>query len=158
MTREEAIKIIDCYDIGFYDLSGVKIPADKLAEAFDMAIEALTHANSRSNHDHDLISRADAIDALYAYQDAVRIIKALPSAESRVQPDYCIAYGSGVCGYPIEECAECPKHDYYKCLPDIVRCKDCRHRDLFSCPLTDNDFQKDDDFCSWGEHKGSDDE
>ena len=42
MTREEAIKIIDCYDIGFYDLSGEKIPAYKLAEAFDMAIEALS--------------------------------------------------------------------------------------------------------------------
>lgn len=42
MTREEAIKIIDCYDIGFYDLSGEKIPADKLAEAFDMAIDALS--------------------------------------------------------------------------------------------------------------------
>lgn len=41
MTRQEAIKIIDCYDIGFYDLSGAKIPADKLADAFDMAIEAL---------------------------------------------------------------------------------------------------------------------
>lgn len=41
MTKEEAIKIIDCYDLGFYDLSGEKIPADKLAEAFDMAIEAL---------------------------------------------------------------------------------------------------------------------
>ena len=33
----------------------------------------------------------------------------------------------------------------------VVRCKDCRHRDLFSCPLADNDFQKDDDYCSWGE-------
>jgi len=33
--------ILDCYDIGFYDLSGEKIPADKLVEAFDMAIEAL---------------------------------------------------------------------------------------------------------------------
>lgn len=42
MNREEAIKIIDCYDIGFYDLSGAKIPADKLADAFDMAIEALS--------------------------------------------------------------------------------------------------------------------
>lgn len=41
MTNAEAIKIINCYDIGFYDLSGEKIPADKLAEAFDMAIEAL---------------------------------------------------------------------------------------------------------------------
>lgn len=42
MERAEAIKIIDCYDIGFYDLSGEKIPADKLADAFDMAIEALS--------------------------------------------------------------------------------------------------------------------
>lgn len=41
MTREEAIEIINCYDIGFCDLSGKKIPADKLVEAFDMAIEAL---------------------------------------------------------------------------------------------------------------------
>ena len=41
MTKEEAINIIDCYDIGFYDLSGEKIRADKLVEAFDMAIEAL---------------------------------------------------------------------------------------------------------------------
>ena len=46
MKREEAIKIIDCYDIGFYDLSGEKIPADKLADAFDMAIEALTNVQN----------------------------------------------------------------------------------------------------------------
>ena len=39
---------------------------------------------------------------------------------------------------------------------EVVRCKDCRHRDLFSCPLTDNDFQKDEDYCSWGERKGGD--
>ena len=49
MTREEAIKIIDCYDIGFYDLSGEKIPANKLADAFDMAIEAL---KAESKHGH----------------------------------------------------------------------------------------------------------
>lgn len=41
-----------------------------------------------------------------------------------------------------------------KDIEPVVRCKDCRHRDLFSCPLADNDFQKDDDFCSWGERKG----
>lgn len=35
----------------------------------------------------------------------------------------------------------------------VVRCGDCRHRDLFSCPLADNDFQKDDDYCSWGERR-----
>lgn len=38
-------------------------------------------------------------------------------------------------------------------LVAVVRCKDCRHRDLFSCPLADNDFQKDDDYCSWGERR-----
>ena len=38
-------------------------------------------------------------------------------------------------------------------LVAVVRCKDCRHRDLFSCPLADNDFQKDEDFCSWGERR-----
>ena len=36
---------------------------------------------------------------------------------------------------------------------EVVRCKDCRHRNLFSCPLADNDFQKDEDFCSWGERR-----
>lgn len=41
MTREEAVKIINCYDLSFYDLSGEKILADKLAEAFHMATEAL---------------------------------------------------------------------------------------------------------------------
>ena len=38
----------------------------------------------------------------------------------------------------------------------VVHCKDCRHRDLFSCPLADNDFQKDEDFCSWGERRKND--
>ena len=54
----------------------------------------------------------------------------------------------------------CKAEDVYKVLndmpsaqPEIVRCKDCRHRDLFSCPLADNDFQKDEDFCSWGERR-----
>lgn len=45
----------------------------------------------------------------------------------------------------------------YDFMP-IVRCKDCKHRDLFSCPLAENDFQKDEDFCSWGERKGGDTE
>lgn len=36
---------------------------------------------------------------------------------------------------------------------ELVRCKECRHRDLVSCPLADNDFQKDDDFCSWAERR-----
>ena len=63
MTREEAIKIIDCYDIGFYDLSGAKIPADKLADAFDMAISALSEESKVDNAENpkcDLISREEA--------------------------------------------------------------------------------------------------
>ena len=63
MTREEAIKIIDCYDLGFYDLSGAKIPADKLADAFDMAIEALSAEAAIGDYPNDLISRQNAIDA-----------------------------------------------------------------------------------------------
>ena len=41
----------------------------------------------------------------------------------------------------------------YRLKGEIVRCKDCRHRDLFSCPLADNDYQKDDDYCSWGDRR-----
>ena len=85
MTREEAIKIIDCYDINFYDLSGEKIPAYKLAEAFDMAIEALSAPQT------DLISRADAIELAVdvetpkgTYESAIYVddLMALPSADA----------------------------------------------------------------------------
>lgn len=54
MTRGEAIKIINCYDLNFYDLSGEKIPADKLADAFDMAIEALSAEKTWEWVDFDL--------------------------------------------------------------------------------------------------------
>lgn len=96
MTREEAIKIIDCYDINFYDLSGEKIPANKLAEAFDMAIEALSAEPSG-----DLISRADAIEAVCEECDVVcehrhetiQRIATLPSADAvdvaHDIPEYC---------------------------------------------------------------------
>lgn len=80
MTREEAIKIINCYDIGFYDLSGEKIPADKLVEAFDMAIEALKQEPvvrckdciSKPNNtcEVDLISREDAMGAVQDHFNA----------------------------------------------------------------------------------------
>ena len=59
MTMGEAVKIINCYDMGFYDLNGEKISADKLADAFDMAIEALDVVSKG-----DLISRAEAIEAV----------------------------------------------------------------------------------------------
>ena len=88
MTKEEAIKIIDCYDVGFYDLSGGKIPANKLADAFDMAIEALS-----AKPQTDYINRADAIDAVVSWTvedrpteemptDLVDRINDLPSADA----------------------------------------------------------------------------
>lgn len=42
MTREEAITILSYYDMGFYDINGFPILAHKLAEACDMAIDALS--------------------------------------------------------------------------------------------------------------------
>lgn len=42
MTKEEAVKILSYYDMGFYDINGFPIPALMLAEACDMAIEALS--------------------------------------------------------------------------------------------------------------------
>ena len=49
---------------------------------------------------------------------------------------------------------EAYEHGYKDRDKEIVRCKDCEYRDLFSCPLADNDFQKDEDFCSWAKMKG----
>ena len=41
MTRAEAIKILDRYDLNFCDIEGNPIPPQDLAEAFDMAIKSL---------------------------------------------------------------------------------------------------------------------
>ena len=41
MTKQEAIKILDKYDLNFCDIDGNPIPPQDLAEAFDMAIKAL---------------------------------------------------------------------------------------------------------------------
>ena len=73
------------------------------------AIKYLTKASiiiSARNHTGD-------DKALKTILKAIDEINALPSADAE-QPDYCIAYGKGVCGYPIEACCECPKHEYYR--------------------------------------------
>ena len=111
MTREEAIKIIDCYDIGFYDLSGEKIPADKLADAFDMAIEAL-----QAKTDGDLISRQAAIETSLEFfveflgdafheneqKELIARFQRLPSAEPKTPCKTCGYYN-----------LECPKDCEY---------------------------------------------
>lgn len=41
MTREEAIEILNTYDVNFHNEDGKKIRADKICAAFDMAVKAL---------------------------------------------------------------------------------------------------------------------
>ena len=117
MTRDEAIERFENVKANalVQKASGVseywQNEIDGTIEAIDMAIEALSVAELKSNFE-----------------------SAVPNCQ---------------------KCAikqlweETEKED----LVSVVRCEDCRHRDLFSCPLADNDFQKDDDFCSWGERR-----
>ena len=37
---------------------------------------------------------------------------------------------------------------------EIVRCKDCEHKDKPTCPEVDNIWFTDNDFCSWAKMKG----
>ena len=44
---------------------------------------------------------------------------------------------------------------------EVVRCKDCKWRGHIGCAITivdESDEPKDDDFCSWGERRGEQDE
>ena len=97
MTREEAIERMNIH-------KSTSVFVDSIAEAIDMAIEALSQP---------IVAKHFDIQSGYIY-----------------------------CSPQIAENVKV-----------VVRCKDCRHRDLFSCPLADNDFQKDDDYCSWGERR-----
>lgn len=47
MTREEAIEILNKYDLSFCDIDGNPIPPQDVAEACDMAIEALQQEPKR---------------------------------------------------------------------------------------------------------------
>ena len=64
----EAIKIINQYDMNFYWNDGKPIPAERIAEAFDIAISALKQREkmqlSRKDATFDLIDRREAIDAV----------------------------------------------------------------------------------------------
>ena len=48
MNNGEAIKIINQYDMNFYWNDGEPIPAEQLAEAFDLAISALEKQEKKS--------------------------------------------------------------------------------------------------------------
>ena len=57
MTRAEAIKILDRYDLNFCDIEGNPIPPQDLAEAFDMAIKSLEQKRGK------WVDRASELDA-----------------------------------------------------------------------------------------------
>ena len=97
MTRDEAIERLNIH-------KSTSVFVDSIAEAIDMAIEALSQP---------IVAKHFDIQSGYIY-----------------------------CSPQIAENVKV-----------VVRCEDCRHRNLFSCPLADNDFQKDEDFCSWGERR-----
>ena len=137
MTREEAIQVLQTA------LTSPFIYGE-YADAIGMAIEALQADYSKilkTTLNGDLISRADAIDALGDEPEVWNDTDA-----EWAERDSWVLHKVAIESLPSAEAVE------------IVRCKDCKHRDLFSCPLTDNDFQKDDDYCSWGQRKGGDDE
>ena len=108
MTREEAIKFLTLmrkavsnFEEYGHDKASMVIECDK-AEAIDMAIESLS-----AKPQTDLISRADAIDALYrssvyswsveqdqsAHTWELNIIAELPSADAVHKPDYSYEAG-----------------------------------------------------------------
>ena len=39
--------------------------------------------------------------------------------------------------------------------PAVVRCKGCEHKDKPTCPVVDNLWFTDKDFCSWAKMKGT---
>ena len=51
MTKDKAKWIIMQYDVNFHDVHGKPIDAKLVAEALDMAIEALTHEIHPETHE-----------------------------------------------------------------------------------------------------------
>ena len=141
MTREEAIKIIDCYDIGFCDLCGKKIPADKLADAFDMAIEALSA---------DTVSREAIMSAKFHPYPFTHITPTDVDAEA-YKRGWNDALDAVADNAPIVDAVE------------VVRCNDCKHKvttedgeydpEDIVCNYWMSDGLTEKDFCSYGERK-----
>ena len=142
MTREEAILILGEFKEFCDSILWNSIYAER-SRAIDMAIKAL---------------QAEPKDARYFLQGISDMCSLSPEAEMSL--DMAIeALNNSIQMSNIQQLEaengvlkELIKF-YREQLESVVRCKDCRHRDLFSCPLADNDFQKDEDFCSWGERR-----
>lgn len=88
MTNERAVEILNL------DLDILGQYGGESAEAYKMAIKAL----------EQLQEKPEYIDIW----NVGAILRNVPE-----QPDICKIYG-GVCGYPIEACSECPKHEGWR--------------------------------------------
>ena len=162
MTREEAIRLIGW-------LKCTTNREDDL-EAIDMAIEALSADTSS-----DLISRADAIEAVLTYfipwshtgergeheEDFVRtIFNALPSADALLIQE--IDFHKKVSRIEAEKVVDL-EHKLAD-MVSVVRCKDCRFSEIFQndssgvmamyCrAFTFERMVAEDDYCSYGERR-----
>ena len=161
MTREEAITILSNYDLGFYDINGHPIPQLKLAEACDMAIDALSaqaDCDTISGRPHDMpksadcISRADAIDELMVWEEGHFWDEECLKRRGEpcwVAPSDVIEQLSSADAVQVVRCGKC-KH--WKCNPNTNEYGVCNK---VSC----DEFEvvmHSDDFCSYGIRKGGD--
>lgn len=168
MTREEAILILGEFKEFCDSILWNSIYAER-SRAIDMAIKALQAEPKEKKDDDSLLTDSAEIgkenecklsreDARYFLQGISDMCSLSPEAEMSL--DMAIeALNNSIQMSNIQQLEaengvlkELIKF-YREQLESVVRCKDCRHRDLFSCPLADNDFQKDEDFCSWGERR-----
>lgn len=153
MTREEATKWLKL-------LKTSPLIYGEYPEAIDMAIEALSAEEAVWNEYEAEFTDLPDIPRYY-YEKVVgkmaheiNVLKEqLESADAVQAANLKEEFESA-----IPNCQKCAIKELWEetekeDLVSVVRCEDCRHRDLFSCPLADNDFQKDDDYCSWGERR-----
>lgn len=104
--------------------------------------EAIAYWKQRSEHIHNWLEENEDVDFIGEYVEAIdTAIEALSEDTIPIEKYHELQHQFVMLGATFAD------------LTEVVRCKDCRHRDLFSCPLADNDFQKDEDFCSWGERQ-----
>ena len=170
MTREEAIQELqNCK--GLIQQDGQDYLDERDIPLLDMAIEALSVAELKSNFES-----ADAVDVYKAHEEEhLNIINRIKELQYAILGEkHQRSHGRLIDADELKKHLDGAWEElnddgerkgvrlarwYLISAPtvdttiDVVRCKDCRHRDLFSCPLADNDFQKDDDFCSWGERR-----
>ena len=161
MTNEEAIKKMQAVKV--YMISGNPIwSVTEMGEAFDMAIEALsadaslTQDRCKVDASSDLISRQDAIDALwkalYDYEDKVE--KQFQESDELDVGDWIAhrIFVQNMSDIDRQTILALPSAE-----PEVIRCKDCCHypSEYADCPMI-GWARNENDFCSKAERKDDD--